>query len=98
MTPPNYINLTALGAIYGVKAQDVGRWLKGLGLREQDGRPSQQAIREGFVRERILEFGGSSWLWHEAKTCEILDEMCYRRGGQLQVAEQHDGFVLIRGS
>jgi len=98
MTPPNYINLTALGATYGVKAQDVGRWLKGLGLREQDGRPSRQAIQQGFVRERILEFGGSAWLWHEAKTCEVLDGMCYPRGGSRSDCEEHDGFVLIRGN
>ena len=97
MNPSNYINLTVLGAIYGVSAQEVGRWLKGLGLRNQDGRASREAIANGFVRERVLEFGGSSWLWHQNKTCEVLDGMCYRRGGLLQVAEQHDGFVLIRG-
>ena len=57
MTPPNYINLTALGTIYGVKAQDVGRWLKGLGLRQEDGRPSQQAIRQGFVQDASWVLG-----------------------------------------
>ena len=98
MNPAIYINLTMLGQIYGVSAQEVGRWLKGLGLRNQDGWPSREASANGFVMERVLEFGGSSWLWHQDKTCEVLDGMCYRRGGQLQIAEQHDGFVLIRGS
>lgn len=97
MTDEIFINLTALGTIYGVKAQDAGRWLKGLGLRNEDGRPSLQAIQEGFVKERMLEFGGSHWLWHQAKVCEVLDGMCYQRGGVKAEIEQHDGFVLIRG-
>ena len=97
MTTPNYTTLTVIGGVYGVFAQDVGRWLKGLGLRDQDGRPTEQAIRDGFVKERLTEFGGSSWLWHEGKVCELLDGMCYQRGGAHK-AEKHDGFVLIRGS
>ena len=59
MNTTNFITLTALGNIYGVNAQDVGRKLKGLGLRTDDGRPSQRALDEGFVQERLLEFGGS---------------------------------------
>ena len=98
MTQTNFINLTALGAIYGVKGQDVGRWLKGLGLRTEGGRPSRQAMDDGFVQERMLEFGGSHWLWHEAKSCEVLDGMQYPRGGVLSEIEEHDGFVLIRGT
>ena len=97
MTTANYINLTALGVIYGVNAQDVGRWLKGLGLRDQNGRPSRQAVGDGFVHERPLEFGGSAWLWHEDKTCEALDGMGHPRGGSRTNFEVHDGFTLIRG-
>lgn len=62
----DYINLTALGEIYGVKARDVGAWLKGLGLRQQDGRPSQQAVKEGFVKELLTEYG-SAWLWQRER-------------------------------
>lgn len=92
----NFINLTALGAIYGVNSHDVGRKLKALGLRTDDGRPSRRAIDDGFVQERILEYGGSHWLWHEQKACEALDGAGNRRGGD-KGEEIFDGCILIRG-
>ena len=58
MTDETFINLTALGTIYCVKSQDAGRWLKGLGLRNEDGRPSLQATQQGFGQKRMLGFGG----------------------------------------
>ena len=63
MNPPNYINLTALGEIYGVSGREVGGWLKGLGLRRPDGRPSREAVEQVFVQERALEYGGGFWHW-----------------------------------
>lgn len=95
MNTQTYINLTALGEIYNVGARDVGTWLKGLGLRHPDGRPTREAVAQGLVQERSLEYGGCFWHWHEAKTCAILDGMCYRRAEQ-RVGVQHDGFVLYR--
>lgn len=91
-----FVNLTALGEIYGVAAADVGRWLKGLMLRDPDGRPTRQALADGYCKERVSEFG-STWLWHKDRVCELLDAMCYERGGQLGGVEVHDGFVIIRG-
>ena len=41
MKDESFISLTALGQIYGVAAQDVGRWLKGLSLRNEDGYPCE---------------------------------------------------------
>lgn len=67
MNPPNYVALTALGETYGVNARDVGSWLKGLGLRQADGRPSREAVEQGFVQERSLEYGGCFWHWHREK-------------------------------
>lgn len=94
-----YITLTELGEIYGVGARDVGSWLKGLGLREEDGRPSTEAIRDGLVRERPLEQDGYFWLWHRDKTCEVLDGMCYPRAGQRwPTVEEFDGFTVIRSA
>ena len=66
MNTETYISLTALGEIYGVNARDVGLWLKGLGLRYPDGRPSREAVAQGLVRERALEYGGRFWHWHQA--------------------------------
>lgn len=40
MKDETFISLTSLGIIYGTAAQDVGRWLKGLSLRDENGRPT----------------------------------------------------------
>ena len=92
----DYINLTSLGEIYGVPAADVGRWLKGLSLRQPEGRPTHQAISEGYAKEKLSAFG-SSWLWHREKVCELLDGMQYRRGGSWDDVEEHEDFLIIRG-
>lgn len=91
----DFVMLTTLGESYGVPARVVGGWLKECGLRGPDGRPTAEAQSQGLVRERALEQGGTFWLWHKVKTCEILDGLHSRPGGLLGV-EQHDGFVLIR--
>jgi hypothetical protein len=97
MDTETFVSLTRLGEIYGVKARDVGAWLKGLGLRQEKGCPTREAVQQGLVKERSLEFGGCFWHWHMEKTCAILDGMCYRRAED-KAGEQHDGFVLYRGS
>ncbi len=97
MNTDTYISLTRLGQIYGVGARDVGSWLKGLGLRREDGRPTREAVEQGLVQERSLEYGGGFWHWHKEMICAILDGMCYKRAEQ-RTGEQHDGFVVIRGS
>ena len=71
MNTDTYISLTALGQIYGVNARDVGAWLKGLGLRQPDGRPSWDAIEQGLVQERALEYGGHFWHWHREKSSTV---------------------------
>ena len=90
MTPSTFVNLTALGKVFGAGPRDVGLWLKEMGLREQDGRPSLRAIREGFVKERMTEYG-SQWLWNMEKARNAIDR---RRPPD---TEYGDGYVLIRG-
>lgn len=97
MNDSPYVTLTVLGEIYGVSASEVGRWLKGMGYRLEDGRPSREAIQGGFVRERGLDHGGYFWTWHREKTTHELDMMGYPRGGPPPMIEEHDGFVLFRG-
>jgi hypothetical protein len=87
----NYVNLTALGKLYNAGPRDVGNWLKEMGLRDQDGRPSQKAIKEEFVKERVTEWG-PQWLWNLAKTRNAID------GRRPPDAVYGDGFVLYRGS
>ncbi len=91
MNNNNYVNLTALGRLFGAGPRDVGLWLKEMNLREQDGRPSQKAIQEGFVKERMTEYG-SQWLWNLEKTRDAID------GRRPPDTEYGDGYVLIRGN
>jgi len=91
MSEATFANLTALGKSYGAGPRDVGSWLKEMGLREQDGRPTLRAIREGFVKEQVSEYG-STWLWDVERTTRAIDK---RRPPD---AVYGDGFVLIRGS
>jgi hypothetical protein len=92
----DFINLTAIGKLYGVSAADAGRWLKNLSLRHPDGRPTQQAVTDGFAQEQPSAFG-SSWLWNKAKVCEVLDMMEYHRAGEQAGYEDHGDFVIFRG-
>lgn len=97
MSKSAFATLTEIGKIYGVSAQFVGRWLKNMGLRREDGRPSTDALKQGFVLERPLDHGGFFYLWHEAKTTHELDMMGYPRGGVSPYIEIADGCVIIRG-
>ena len=90
MNPSTFVNLTALGKLYSAGPRDVGGWLKEMGLRKQDGLPSQRAIREGYVKEQVSEYG-SAWLWDVQKTRDAIDR---RRPPD---TEYGDGYVLIRG-
>lgn len=91
----DYSSLTELGRHFGVGARDVGLWLKALGLRQPDGRPSERAIEEGFVLERLLEHGGSWWLWHQQKTCGVLAGLAEQSWPKIVKFED---FTVIRGT
>jgi hypothetical protein len=75
-----YSSLTELGRLYGVSSHVVGRWLKGLGLRTENGRPSPEAHAQGYVAQRPSRHPGTYfWIWHTARTTAILDGMRYPR-------------------
>jgi len=95
MNTPAYVSLTDLGKRFGVGPRDVGLWLKALGLRQPDGRPTPRAVEEGFVLERLLEHGGSWWLWHEKKTSEVLAGMAEQTWPKIVKFED---FTVIRGT
>jgi hypothetical protein len=78
-----YLSLTELGRLYGVSSHVVGRWLKGLGLRTTDGRPSAEAFGQGYVAQRPSRQPGTYfWVWHTDKTTAILDGMRYPRAAE----------------
>jgi len=76
----DYLSQTELGRIYGVSSHQVGKWLKSLGLRTPNGRPSSEAFSEGMVDQRPSRgIGTYFYVWHAQKTTDLLDRMGYPR-------------------
>ncbi len=77
-----YLSLTEIGRLYGVSSHVVGRWLRGLGLRTDEGKPSAEAFQRGFVAQRPSRHPGTYfWVWNAERTLELLDGMRYSRAG-----------------
>lgn len=75
-----FSSLKELGMVYGVSSHQVGKWLKNLGFRTEDGKPSENAFSEGMVRQcPSTQPGTFFYVWHRAKTTELLDGMQYPR-------------------
>ena len=73
----DFLTQTQLGKLYGVSSHQIGKWLKNLGLRTEDGKPSKKAIRDGMVKQApSTQPGTYFWNWHKAKTCAVFDAMC----------------------
>src|SRR5262245_44861688 len=83
-----YLSLTEIGKLYGVSSHAVGRWLRGLGLRTADGKPTREAFEKGYVSQRPSRQPETYyWAWHGEKTTAILDGMRYPRAATTQLTE-----------
>ena len=75
-----YISLTELGQLYRVSSHAVGKWLKILNLRMQNGKPSPRAFYEGFVSQQPSRQPDTFfYVWNRKMTTELLDRMEYPR-------------------
>ena len=69
-----------LGELYGVSSHVVGKWLKDLGLRTGDGRPSTEAFSGNYVLQRLSTNPGTYYyIWNTEKTTNLFDSMGYPR-------------------
>lgn len=58
-----------------VTSHNIGKMLMEIGLRTEDGKPSQRAFNEGFVRQEPTgRNGGYFYVWHREKTLAVLRE------------------------
>lgn len=70
-----YLSVTELGRHYGMSSHQVGRWLKNLGLRTDQGKPSSEAFALGYVSQRPSRQPGTYyWVWHGQRINELLDK------------------------
>lgn len=78
--PLSRSTLTDLGLLFGMTALQMGKKLKAMGFRHQDGSPSQAALVAGLAQQETQEVriaGGRSIkkdavTWHRQKTYEAL--------------------------
>ena len=79
----DFLSLTELGKMYGVSSHKIGKWLRDLGLRTEEGRPSRMAFSGGFVAQRPSRgIGTYYYVWNASKTRELFDEKGCRLAGQ----------------
>jgi hypothetical protein len=76
----DYMTMTQIGKLYGVSSHKIGKWLRGLGLRDADGTPSAEAFNDNFVVQRPSRQPGTYfYVWNRALTTALLDAMQYPR-------------------
>ncbi|MEZ5943921.1 MAG: hypothetical protein R3C18_21195 [Planctomycetaceae bacterium] len=67
-----YMNMADLGRLFGVSGQQVGKWLKELGLRRDNGTPSTAAYDQKLLSYDYERWGTYTTLWHTEKVACIL--------------------------
>lgn len=63
-----HMTQTQLGELFDVTSHTIGRWLKDLGLRGKDGRPTEEAHKGHFCKQAPSGPTGYHWVWDSQKT------------------------------
>jgi hypothetical protein len=63
---------TQIGKLFGVTSHVVGDWLRTIGLRDPDGKPTQKAQDGGFCDTAPSGTTGYHWVWTSEKTVSAL--------------------------
>jgi len=69
-----YMNMADLGRLFGVSGQQVGKWLKEIGLRRDNGTPSTAAYDQKLLSYDYERWGTYTTLWYADKVVRILKE------------------------
>jgi len=78
-----YLSQTEIGTIYGVSSHVVGKWLKSLDLRDQNGHPTNKAKSFfGLCGKRESTRAGT-WInvWERNQILSLLDQKGHKRAG-----------------
>lgn len=72
--PNEFSTMREIGKMFGVSSHVVGKKLKAMRLRTEDGKPSDHAFALKLVEQRWADDGEHyCWAWHTAKTVPILE-------------------------
>lgn len=69
-----YMSLRQLGELFGVTSHKVGKWLKDLELRDEEGLPTKKAHEGRFCKQAVAGEKCTLWVWHSEKTVAALKE------------------------
>ena len=67
-----WVNQTNLGKQFGLSAIAIGKKLKELGLRAEDGKPTEQALADGYCKSTPLKDGTPFFMWNRQKVEEVM--------------------------
>ncbi len=79
--PNEFQTMREIGkTFFGVSSHTVGRKLKELGLRTDDGKPSSQAFARGLVERRFTDdHQHYIWAWNTEKIIPLLEQAGLKR-------------------
>lgn len=63
-----HMTQTQLGELFGVTSHKIGLWLKDLGLRDREGKPTEEAHDGQFCKQAPSGPTGYHWVWNSEKT------------------------------
>lgn len=63
-----HMTQTQLGELFGVTSHKIGQWLKDIGLRDESGRPTEEAHEGRFCKQAPSGPTGYHWVWDSKKT------------------------------
>ena len=81
MQGDEYKSMKELGQEFGLTSHKIGRTLKDIGLRTEEGKPSHTAFEQGYVKRRWAEQRSDIylWVWHYDKTVAALESAGVKR-------------------
>jgi hypothetical protein len=92
-----WANQTNLGKQFGLSAIAMGKKLKELGLRSEDGNPTAQAICQGYCTSTPLKDGTPFFMWNRQQVEELMQEQGYQRldPQEVKARELADSWVQV---
>jgi hypothetical protein len=75
-----YLTMREIGWLFGVSSHVIGRTLKKVGLRFEDGKPTRLAFVGSYCEQRwTQDHGNYCWIWSKDKTISILEKSGLQR-------------------
>ena len=78
--PNECATMKEIGKMFGMTSHKVGKALKEMGFRTEEGKPSDKAFALGLVEQKwTQDHQHYLWAWHRQKTVGLLEQAGLRR-------------------